>query len=260
MKSRRSRSGRAGFGGGGAWGAVAAALLCAGPASGAEATGSIAGTVDKPEQVTAVAAVDRSSGQRFAGKLDMLSGRFIIDNLPLQAEYDCVLDAAGARLEGVNLKVPPSDYEEEQPLSADDIATIRTKALSMNKFEDVVEIMAVEGNAQHAAVLLNKVRTTPFVNSKPGEVIWRAELWHFERPEETWTKVQDELFIILYRERIPKEAYEKKCVTFDPGLGGIRLSADRPRADLGRIVLPEAKPGIRLRKAKESEVTKETKP
>ena len=106
----------------------------------------------------------------------MVSGRFVLDSLPLGAEYDCIVDLAKTRLEGVSFKVPPSDYEDEQPLSAEDIETIKAKALSMNKFEDVVEIMAVEGNAQHAAVLLNKVRTTPFVTRQAGEVIWRATL------------------------------------------------------------------------------------
>ena len=79
-------------------------------------------------------------------------------------------------------------------------------------------MLAVEGNIQHAVVLLNKLRTTAFVNSQPGEVIWRAELWRFERPDDTWVKVQDELFTVLYRERIPEENYRKKAVTFEPAL------------------------------------------
>ena len=64
--------------------------------------------------------------------------------------------------------------------------------------------MAIQGNIQHAVILVNKLRTKEFYAAKPGEIIWRAELWHFERPEETWLKVQDEMFIVMYRERIQR--------------------------------------------------------
>ena len=148
---------------------------------------------------------------------------------PLGATFDCLIDfQGGARLEGVNLKVPRSEYEEEQPLSAEDAETIKEKVRHLNKFEDEVDVLAVAGNIQHAAVVVNKLRTRPFVNSKPGEVVWRCELWKFERPEETWVKVQDELFLVLYRERIPHAVYAKKSVTFDPALGGLDVDAGDP--------------------------------
>ena len=213
----------------------------------AQPTGSITGTVDPPGAVSAVTAVDRKSGKTFRGRCDATSGEFTIDGLSIGVDYDCIVDAGVVRLEGVNLKVPRSDYEVEQPLSAEDIETIKTKVRSMNKFEDVVGILAVEGNIQHAAVLLNNLRTRFFYASEPGEVVWRAELWHFERPEETWVKVQDELFVVLYRERIPRKVYDKKSITFDPRLGGLRLTAKRPKMDLGRVKLPAAVPGVRLR-------------
>ena len=95
-------------------------------------------------------------------------------------------------------------------------------------------------------MLVNKLRTKPFYNSQPGEVVWRAELWHFERPEETWVKVQDELFIVLYRERLQHSAYKKKAIHFDPALGGLALTAERPAVSLKNVQLPEGAPGIRL--------------
>ncbi len=213
-------------------------------------TGSITGRFDQPAAVTAISAVERKmDGRKFAGRVDPVTGEFVIAGLPLATTLDCIVEVGdGARLEGVDFHVPRSDYEEEQPLAAEDVETIRQQALALNKFEDVVEVMAIEGNIQHAAVLVNKLRTTPFINSQPGEVIWRVELWHFERPEETWVKVQDELFVVLYRERIPRSAFDKKSVTFDPRLGGLRLSAERPKMDLGEIKLPPPTPGVRLRK------------
>jgi hypothetical protein len=238
-----------------------ACLLAAGiiVASGRGAeTGVITGTVDKPKLVAAVAAVNRVNDKKYPGKLDAVTGRFTIEKLPLEAHYDCLIDYdGGARLEGVNLRVPASDYEEEQPLSPADIATIKSKVKGLNQFEDAVEILTIEGNIQHAVILLNKVRTKAFINSAAGEIVWRAELWHFERPEETWVKTQDELFGVLYRERIQKAEFDKKAVTFDGALGGLRLTGKQAKADLGAIQIPEKKPGIRLRAHQKVEANKE---
>jgi len=198
-------------------------------------------------------AIDRQSGERFAGSVDRESGALLVAGLPLDATYDCVVEYAdaangvAARLEGVNLHVPRSDYVEEQPLSPEDVATIQTKIRNMNQFEDVVEILAIDGNIQHAAIVLNKLRTRPFHASKPGEVVWRLELWHYERPEETWLKVQDEMFLVLYRERLQRRVYDEKSLTLDPRLGGLRLTADAPQVDLGPVTLPPASRGVRMR-------------
>ncbi len=209
-------------------------------------TGSITGAVPAGKALSKVTAIDRQSNKKFPGTIDKSKVRFTVDGLPA-GTYDCVLDFGDARLEGVNFQVPASDYEEEQPLTEEDVATIKAKVQSMNKFEDQVEIMAIQGNIQHAVILLNKLRTKEFYAAKPGEIIWRAELWHFERPEETWLKVQDEMFIVLYRERIQKSDYDKKSVTFDPRCGGLKITDESPRIDLGKIDPPVEKRGVRLR-------------
>ena len=211
------------------------------------ADGTITGTVLRSEKVTSVVAVNRADGQKYTGSVDAKTGALTIVGLPLDATYDCIIDFDGARLEGINLHVPPSDYVEEQPLSEEDIETIRAKVVRMNKFEDVVDVKTIQGNIQHAAILISKLRTKPFFGSKPGELIWRAELWHFERPEETWVKVQDELFVVLYRERIQQSVYVKKSHTFDPLLGGLTLTSDQSKLELGDVEPPIAKTGIHFR-------------
>jgi hypothetical protein len=216
-------------------------------------SGSISGTVDKPEVVGGVVAVDRATGKKYPGKFDSKTGIFSVGGLPLGAAVDCVIDFQGARLEGVNLKVPRSDYEEEQPLSAEDIKTLGEISRSLNKFENQIDVLAVSGNIQHAAVVLLKLRTTPFYESKPGEMIWRLELWHYERPEETWVKTQDELFTVFYRERLQKSVYDKKSLTLDARLGGLKPTRQQPAVNLGKIDLPSAKTGIRIRNV-ESEI------
>lgn len=207
-------------------------------------TGAISGDVSGAG-AAAVAAIDRATSKRFTGVIDP-NGNFKIEQLPLGTTYDIIIDYGGARLEGINLRVPRSDYEEEQPLTDEDRTTINQEIAALNKFEDIVEVLAIEGNIQHAAVLVNKLRTRPFVNSKPGEVVWRVELWHFKRPDETWLKVQDELFETVYRERLQRADFDKKSVTFTTALGGIVLSTASPRADLGAVRLPLTKQGIRF--------------
>src|SRR5690348_2250622 len=137
-----------------------AILVISLPAARAAETGSITGTVDKPAEVTKVFAVDRSNDKQFPGKVDAKAGKFAIDGLPLGATYDVIFDVGAARLEGVNFKVKRSDYEEEQPMTKEDVEAITKVARHLNQFENEVDVMAVVGNIQHAAVLLNKRRTT----------------------------------------------------------------------------------------------------
>ena len=180
------------------------------PARAAE-TGTITGTIVAPSGVTTITAVNRADevDKQYKGTFDAKSGKFSINKLPLGATYDVVSDWGAVRLEGVNLKVPPSDFEEEMPLTKEDTSAISKICKLLNKFENEIEIMTITGNFQHAAVVLNKKRTTPFFESKPGEMIWRLEVWRFEKPEEHWIKVQDELALVLYRQRLQKTVFAK---------------------------------------------------
>jgi hypothetical protein len=171
----------------------------------------------------------------------------------LGATYDVILDVGPCRLEGVNLKVPRSDYEEEQPLTKEDVEALKKSALSLNKFENKVEVLAVSGNIQHAAVILHNLRTEGFINSRPGEVIWRLEVQRFERPDETWVKRQDELATVHYRRRIPKTEYDKVALTLEPALGGVELTAKQPQVKLPKVAAPPAEPGVRVRAQKDKD-------
>ena len=234
---------------------IALLMLGLGGSLCAAETGTITGTLVAPKGVTAVKAVDRAGekDKKFTGKFDEKTGKFTIDKLPLGATYDVVVDAGAVRLEGVNLKVPPSDFEEEQPLTRDDRATITKICKALNKFENEIEVMVISGNCQHAAVLLNKKRTTPFYESKPGEMIWRLELWHFDKPEEDWIKSQEYLAIGFYRERLHKDVFAKKSLTLDPALGGIQLTAKEKTVDVGKVTPSDGKLGVKLRAEKKAE-------
>ena len=208
----------------------------------------ITGKIDKPEAVKAVFALLREEKPvTYPAKVDAKTGEFTIAGLPKDKTFDLVVEHGAARLEGVNLKVPKSDFVDgDPPLTKADEEKLRATMKRLNVFEDTHEFLAIGGNVQHAAVFINKLRTKPFYESKPGEVIWRCETWFFEReePEDAWVKVQDTLFIVHYRERLQKADYDKKSITFDPKLGGLDANAK-----LGTIALPDAKPGIRIRNA-----------
>lgn len=213
-------------------------------------TGSIQGTVDKAAKLTAVTAIDRSgeTDVKYKGTFDQKTGKFRIDKLPIGKKYDVVIDAGGVRLEGIDLTVPPSDFEEEMPLTKEDVKVIEKISRDLNKFENEIDIMTVRGNCQHAVVILNKRRTTPFYESKPGEMIWRLEVWKFSKPDESWLKSQEELGQILYRERLQKDAFKKKALTLSPSLGGVSLSAKSKDVDIGKVAVPDGKAGIHLGK------------
>ncbi len=229
---------------------VSVSVVLALAAAARAATGSVAGTVDKPAAVTKVIAVNRAEDKRYPGEVDAKTGRFTVKDLPLNTTYDLIIEAGDATLEGVNLNVPHSDFEIEQPLTKDDVKAVTATVKSLNPFENNVEVMTVVGNVQHAAVLLNKTRTTPFVNQAPGEMIWRVEVWQFEKPDETWIKDRSgDLFVVLHRERLQKSDFEKKSLTLDPTLGGVAVTEKQPDVELGKVVLPSNERGVRLRDA-----------
>lgn len=234
--------------------ALGLGLLGSASLSLADETGSLVGMVDNPRRLSAVFAVDRNDkNKKYPGQFNA-EGHFTVSALPLDRVYDCIVDAGSHRLEGINLQVPlPTDYDTEDVdpkellLKESDRAELTARVKDLNQFEDQVEILVIEGNIQHAVILLNKLRTKPFFASNPGEVIWRPEIWRFERPDEHWVKIQDELFVILYRERLQGKVYNQKNVVFDSRLGGLRPTSKTKIIALGKVVLPQEKAGIHLR-------------
>ena len=116
--------------------------------------------MDDPKRLTAVTAIDRATDKKFPGKLDAATGRFTVE-VPLGVTCDLLLDCGGTLLEGVNLKVPRSDFEEEQPLTKEDVEKLKETAKSLNKFEDMnyAEIAEVMGLTTKAVKsLLSRAR------------------------------------------------------------------------------------------------------
>ncbi|VTS01739.1 hypothetical protein [Tuwongella immobilis] len=230
--------------------------------------GEIVGMLAEPNRVKQIFAIDRSQIDRNLEK----AARIIIEQGTMQPDgrfripvavgkrVDVVIDLRdGGRIEGVHLGVRRSDFvEADPPLTKSEAEKVRKVALKLNVFENEIDILSLTGNAQYAVALLNKRRTTPFYNSQPGEIIWRLEVWRFEKPEdaEYWLKDPEELFVIHYRERLPATEYARKRILLDAKLGGLQLTPSQKSIDVGTIAIPELKPGIQLRNAPAGPVEK----
>ena len=112
-----------------ACGSIPLAATLVGSAPGqlaAQATPRITGVVTPAKGLSAVAVIERKTRKRTTGKIvDAATGRFAVAGLAVGKIYDLQLDfGPQTRLEGINLKVPRSDYVEEQPLVAEDIEVI----------------------------------------------------------------------------------------------------------------------------------------
>lgn len=176
--------------------------------------------------------------------------QLIAANLPLTGRWRLRFQTKSGFIEGWDATVPQSDYVQEQPLNNASKRTIIEKMVkaSSRDFYDTSVILDIQGNIQHAAVLVTRLRRRPFVSDgyKPGEWVWRVERWQWDDPlEHTWTPSQDRPFYALVRKRFYEKDYKKLATTYARHLGGIELTSDRPEADLGTIMLPPPKPGVR---------------
>jgi hypothetical protein len=187
-------------------------------------------------------------GKPYPGSLE--GDRLTVDNLPLPGTFDLqLITADGAIIEGWDAAVPRSDYVEPYPIEKDDIRTIRKKLADeqFSAFSDDMRVLDIVGNVQHAAVLVMRVRTRPFVGGgyKRGEWVWRVDRFRWDDPHEhTWVPNRERPFYALHRERLYEKQFRAKSHVFARHLGGVRLDADAKRVDLGAVAVPEPAGGV----------------
>jgi len=171
-----------------------------------------------------------------------------IANLPVPGRYDLKIEtASGGVMAGWDASVPESEYVGDPPLEKEAKQKIFAKLADeqFSAFADRMWVLDVQGNLQHAALLVMKLRMRPFVGGayKPGEWVFRIDRWHWENPDDqTWVPYQERPFYALVRERLYKKDYEAKRVAMARHLGGIALTEQRPEVNLGtvKVVTPEA--------------------
>ncbi len=226
--------------------------------------GSITGILDAKEPIRRVWAIERSPrhlkdtkgeshdigmyGRPHQGRAD--GARIVIEDLPVPGKYDLKLEmASGAVIAGWDASVPESDYVGDPPLEAASKQKIFKKLADkqFSAFSDRMWVLDIQGNIQHAALLVMKLRMRPFVGGayKPGEWVWRIERWHWENPEDhTWVPYQERPYYALIRERLYEKDYRAKRICFARRLGGIALTGEQSAANLGRIKVPSPVAGV----------------
>jgi len=202
-------------------------------------TGSISGVIGNPQKCTGVAALARGTGDPrkikvIRGRYDPATGRFSIAGLA-PGTYDLRVYVPGGWIDGANLRLEDRQ-RTGKPLAEDDIKEILDKIANFpDRFVDIIRPLAVAGTDRHAKVLVEKIRYRQFHSGKPGERVWRVEIWNYTNHYGGWVKDQHG-WLVLSRIRAPfgrttAEYLRNLLWLFDPALGGIRVEKDRAIAD-----------------------------
>ncbi|MFQ6048332.1 MAG: hypothetical protein ACE5K7_03095 [Phycisphaerae bacterium] len=177
--------------------------------------------------VLSVAAIDRGAGKTIAARWDPATGRFELTGLTVGRRYDLLVQTRTGRIEGVDLQAHPdlpTPASSSRPaldgqLSDRDRRAIERLILTRQRFADQVRILALRGDSRHATALVEKLRTHPFHDSKPGQLIWRVELWHLAWRYGGWMLLPDRRVIV--RRRLTRQQFQRLNCLFSPRLGGI---------------------------------------
>ncbi len=174
----------------------------------------------------------------------------IIDKLPVPGQYDLRFKTKdGGIVQGWDATVPESDYVGDPPLEKEGRKRILEKQADdqFTAFADQVRVLDMQGNIQNATLLVAKLRWRPFVGGgyKKGEWVWRVERWQWENPnEQTWVPYQERPYYALVRERLYEKDYHAKQVVYARHLGGLVLTEEHPKRDIGAVTVPRPEAGI----------------
>jgi hypothetical protein len=196
--------------------------------------GSLSGAIRPPAQVARLQVVSRATKQTYSpAQFDKAAGKFLFQDLPGDATYDLVLTTADGRtIEGIDLDMPDArlarlaevrrkDLGLPPPpahaFSADDANEILQYVAKMEDFMDLRRTLYLRGSGARATALVELLRTKEYHSAKPGELIWRVELWYFQFSSGSWERI-GETERVLRRERLPHEKWKDLHVEYYPQL------------------------------------------
>ena len=195
-------------------------------------TGAISGKVTKnPEQCLGVQLIVRSPqgpkrNEVIAAAYDKSTGRFRAENLP-DGTYDLRILIEGGMLDGVDMRLPAYDPSIKFPVfTPKDAEAIREAIANLPEaFADIRRPIVIRGKGRDAKALVEKIRCREFHSGGKGEIIWRVEIWTFEKHTGVWVKVKNRP--VICRLRVPGpmavEKFEKLIWIFAPDLGGLEI-------------------------------------
>lgn len=195
--------------------------------------GAISGEVTNPDQCKGVQVLLRARQDPRRPKVvpasfDAVTGKFRAEGLP-EGRYDLRLLIPNGMLDGVDLSLDPPDPEAE-PVTPGDQEAIRAVIVALPAaFMDTQRPIFIRGNSIHARALVELIRHREFHSGKPGEIIWRVEVWSFEKRTGAWVKTANKP--VVCRVRVPHEMPAKQfhdlAWLFSPDLGGFDVGAGR---------------------------------
>jgi hypothetical protein len=217
------------------------ALAAGGPTASQPSTAaSVTGTFKTAGRITRLVAVDRewadvlkiSEGRPmdqflYEGTVDA-KGRFSVGGLLPGRGYDLIVwttaaDGTETRWEGASL-----DYHRpikpSTAATAEDRKNIETLITDVPQFYDKCRPLRIAADHQHAAVLVELIRTRDFHSDTGGEVIYRVEVWYFENLFGGWAKDANTEKVLARVRGKPGEL--QKNWQFLPELGGLTATAD----------------------------------
>jgi hypothetical protein len=219
------------------------AMAAASPAAGQAGGGAVlTGTLKSAARITRIAAVDRTwadvlktSEQNpkdpflYDGNFTE-KGEFIIEHLLPRRTYDLIVWTAAADGTATRWEGACMDYHRaikpSTAATAEDRKNIATLITDVPQFYDKCRPLRIAADHQHAAVLVELVRTREFHSDAGGEVIYRVELWYFENLFGGWAKDANTEKVLARVRGRPADL--QKNWQFVPELGG--LTAASPAA------------------------------
>ncbi|HTV48978.1 MAG TPA: hypothetical protein VMG59_11100 [Phycisphaerae bacterium] len=198
-------------------------------------TVTLVGTISSASPITSIEAVQRdranvldvSNGVKtpwvFSGQIDSTTGRFTIPNLPAGFNYDLILWTQNARWEGVDMHYYRPVLAGD-PATPDDLNQIVTFIEKTPAFTDFNVPLWIAADHDHASVIVEMIRTTSYHSGAAGSVIFRVELWYFQRFYSGW-RVDEDISKVISRWRGAAAAIPDPW-QYLPDLGGIDVSSD----------------------------------
>jgi len=182
----------------------------------AAVTGTITGQITPGEKVRAVRAHDRELRMTYKGTYDRKTGKFSIPGLRTEAYYDLELILPAGRIIGVGLlpkdaaarKIAPAGKKKAptEPFTPADEKEIRRKAETAPQFTNRNRVLALKGGDGPrrgflwCTHVMEMIRDTDFHARKGDEIIYRLELWYWEKPYGGWSKLRN-ADVVIYRTR-----------------------------------------------------------
>ena len=232
-------------------GALAPVLLSCGVAWAA----TISGVITNPQRCAGVSAIRRGGTvtrlrvKEIRGKFSPKTGKFVISRLK-DGDYSLrVRLKGGGMIDGAPMKLDEEE-ESDRPLTDEDREAIKDFIVNYPvSFCDVFRPVSIQGNGEFARVIVEKIRHRDYHSGRKGDIVWRMEVWKFEKQTGAWVRCQHG-WLVLARERVPRtmkhDTFKNLRWSFDPKAAGLAIVGGKSLANVNYTI--PAKLGMNMGK------------